>query len=199
MKHCLKCGHQRMSTDQGPDTTCSKCGRIYAKVEAAMAAKILQPANQSAAVPVASIAKTSMNTKQLLGLIGSIVLFVGVFTPIVSMPIVGNMNFFQNGEGIGVIVLILAVISFIMVLTKKYHGLLIIGLVNLGVLLGIFSDVHSKIDQAKAKMELQLSGNPFRGLADLAIQSIQIQWGWALLVVGAVLIIASSAMKEELK
>ena len=40
-----------------------------------------------------------MNTKQILGLIGSIVLFIGVFTPIVSVPIMGNMNYFQNGKG----------------------------------------------------------------------------------------------------
>lgn len=31
-----------------------------------------------------------MKRKQLLGLIGSIVLFIGVFTPIVSVPIIGN-------------------------------------------------------------------------------------------------------------
>jgi hypothetical protein len=61
-----------------------------------------------------------MNTKQLLGLIGSIVLFIGVFTPIVSVPIMGNMNYFQNGKGDGTIVLVLAVISLILVLAKKY-------------------------------------------------------------------------------
>ena len=59
-----------------------------------------------------------MKTKQLLGLIGSIVLFIGVFTPIVSVPIMGNMNLFQNGKGGGTIVLILAVISLVLVLAK---------------------------------------------------------------------------------
>lgn len=38
--------------------------------------------------------------------------------------------------------------------------------------------------QARADMELDLAGNPFRGLADITIQSVQLQWGWALLVVG---------------
>jgi len=42
-----------------------------------------------------------MNRKQLFGLIGSIVLFVGVFAPVVSVPIVGNMNYFQNGKVTG--------------------------------------------------------------------------------------------------
>jgi hypothetical protein len=38
----------------------------------------------------------NMNTKQLLGLIGSMILFVGVFTPIVSIPFIGNLNYFQK-------------------------------------------------------------------------------------------------------
>jgi len=29
------------------------------------------------------------------------------------------------------------------------------------------------------------------------MQSVQIQWGWALLIIGAVLLIASAAIKEK--
>jgi len=75
-----------------------------------------------------------MNTKQLLGLIGSIILFVGVFAPIVSVPIMGNMNYFQNGKGDGTIVLLLAVVSLVLVLAKKYKGLWITGLGSLAVM-----------------------------------------------------------------
>jgi hypothetical protein len=138
-----------------------------------------------------------MNTKQLLGLIGSIVLFVGVFTPIVSVPIVGNMNYFQNGEGDGTIVLILAVISLVLVLAKKYKALWLTGIGSLGVMLFTFISFQSKMSEAKANMESELAGNPFRGLADMAMKSVQLQWGWAMLIVGAALIIASAAMKDK--
>lgn len=138
-----------------------------------------------------------MNTKQVLGLIGSIILFIGVFTPIVSVPIMGNMNYFQNGEGDGTIVLVLAVISLILVLAKKYKGLWFTGIGSLGVMLFTFINFQSEMSQAKADMESELAGNPFRGLADMAMQSVQLQWGWALLIVGAALVIASAAMKEE--
>ena len=47
-------------------------------------------------------------------------------------------------------------------------------------------------------MAMRLAGTPLRGLADKAVQSIQIRWGWALLVVGALLLIASAALKEGL-
>lgn len=46
-------------------------------------------------------------------------------------------------------------------------------------------------------MESELAGNPFSGIADMAMQSVQLQWGWALLVIGAALVIASAAVKEN--
>jgi len=135
-------------------------------------------------------------TKQLLGIIGSAVLFVGVFTPIVSMPIMGNINYFQNGKGDGVIVLVLAVISLILILLKKFKGLWFTGLGSMGVMIFTFINFQINLANARTQMETELVDNPFRGIADMAMQSVQIQWGWALLIVGAVLVIASAAIKE---
>jgi len=141
----------------------------------------------------------NMNTKQLLGLIGSMILFVGVFTPIVSIPFIGNLNYFQNGKGDGTIVLILAVASLVLVLTKNYKWLWFTGIGSLGVLLFTFINFQLKMSEVKTDMESQLAGNPFRGFADVAMQSVQLQWGWALLIVGAALVIASAALREDTK
>ena len=135
-------------------------------------------------------------TKQLLGLIGSAVLFVGVFAPIVSIPIMGNMNYFQNGKGDGAIILVLAVISLILVLLKKFKGLWFTGLGSMGIMAFTFINFQINLANARTQMETELVGNPFRGIADMAMQSVQIQWGWALLIVGAVLVIVSAAIKE---
>ncbi|MFS8799725.1 hypothetical protein [Synechococcus sp. R60.3] len=138
-----------------------------------------------------------MNTKQILGLIGSIVLFIGVFAPIVSVPIMGNMNYFQNGKGDGTLILILAIVSLVLVLTKKYKGLWFTGVGSLAVMAFTFINFQMKISDMKSQMETELAGNPFRGLADMAMQSVQLQWGWALLIVGAGLVIAGAALKDE--
>ena len=137
-----------------------------------------------------------MKTRQLLGLIGSIVLFVGVFAPIVSLPIVGTLNFFRNGQGDGVIILILAAISVVLVLTQKYKGLWITGVGSIAVCLFTFIEFQSRMSQIKTDMESELSGNPFRGIADIAINSVQLEWGWALLIGGSVLVIAAAATKD---
>lgn len=133
--------------------------------------------------------------KQMLGLIGSLILFVGVFTPIISLPIVGSMNYFQNGKGDGVIILALAICSLILTLTKRYRGLWFTGTGSLAVMIFTFINFQVRMSEMQAQMESQLSGNPFRGLADMAIHSVQIQWGWAVLIVGAGLVIAAAATK----
>lgn len=138
-----------------------------------------------------------MDKKQVLGLIGSIILFVGVFAPIVSFPIIGTMNYFKNGRGDGTIIIGLALISFILTLTKQYKGLWFTGLGSLGIMAFTFINFQMRISQVRSGMQKELADNPFKGLGELALQSVQLQWGWAFLVVGASLIIAAAALKEE--
>lgn len=138
-----------------------------------------------------------MTTKKILGFIGSIVLFIGVFAPIVSVPIIGNMNYFQNGKGDGTMILILAVISLVFVLTKKYKGLWFTGIGSLSVMAFTFINFQMTISDMKSQMESELADNPFGGLMYMAMQSVQLQWGWALLIVGVGLLIGSAAMKDE--
>jgi hypothetical protein len=68
----------------------------------------------------------------------------------------------------------------------------------LGLLLFTFINLQARISlQARTEMQSDLAGNPFGGIANAAMQSVQIQWGWAVLVVGAVLIIAAAAVCED--
>jgi hypothetical protein len=138
-----------------------------------------------------------MPHRQLLGLIGSIILFIGVFTPIISIPIVGNMNYFQNGTGDGVIVLVLAVISIVLSVTKKYKWLLITGLASLALLIITFINFQVRISSARSSMKDSMANNPFGGLGEALFNSVQIQWGWAILIIGAGFLIAASLLKDK--
>lgn len=138
-----------------------------------------------------------MSKRQVVGLIGSAMLFMGVFAPIVHLPIVGNLNYFMNGRGDGVIVILLAVISCIFVLLKKYKIVWLSGMVTLGVLFWTYINLQGRITSATEEMKSQLAGNPFAGLGELAMQSVQLQWGWVILALGGVLVIISAVLKEE--
>jgi len=132
--------------------------------------------------------------RQIVGIVGAIVLFIGVFTPIVSVPIMGNMNYFQNGKGDGTIVLVLAILSLVAVLIKKDAILFFTSLGCLGTL--TFTFVNFKIGMSRMLAEASSSDDLFSGLAELAASAVQLQWGWALLVVGACLTLTPIFLKS---
>jgi hypothetical protein len=181
---CPHCGAKCLSFEQ----SCADCGWELRHIPSTAQPETILPE------PNPTYLKVS-ERKRMLGLTGSLILFIGVFTPIISLPIVGSLNYFQNGQGDGVIIIVLAIISLVLALTKKYGGLWLTGLASLALMTFTFINFQVRMSDAKAQMESQLSGNPFRGLADVAMQSIQIQWGWAVMIVGASLLIAAAAIK----
>jgi hypothetical protein len=56
-----------------------------------------------------------------------------------------------------------------------------------------------RISKVKSQLDEELSGNPFRGLADAAVDSIHLQWGWFVLFLGAGLIITTVVIQEKEK
>ena len=161
------------------------------------AQEVAQPSFSMSKVTSESVPGAKIDVRMLLGCIGSILLFIGVFTPVLSAPIIGNINYFRNGEGDGVFVLILAVVSLLLSLLKKYKALWLTGLGSLGVML--FSIIHFQVKMAetKSKMGRDLKGNPFKGIADAAIESIQMEWGWAILIMGAIVVVVAAAIKSH--
>ena len=138
-----------------------------------------------------------MSKKQMFGIIGSVFLIVGVFMPIVSVPIVGSINYFMNGKGDGVVVLVLAIISLVLVFAKKYKPLWLTGFASLGMMAFTFLNFQTRMSTAKSDLNAELAGNPFASLGQMALDTVQIQFGWIVLVIGAVLVLCSAAIKED--
>lgn len=132
-----------------------------------------------------------------LGIAGAAILFVGVFAPIISAPIVGNQNYFQNGEGDGIILIVLAAVAFALAVGRQFRILWVPGAGALSVLAYTYFNVRAGIADMRADLQTDLAGNPFAGFAEMAVQSIQLQWGWALLIIGAGLLIASSVVAAQ--
>lgn len=180
---------------------CKKCGKVVSSIDMkdGYCLNCYNPSEETkiAKMEIKTSPVVNNGLKQMLGIIGSIILIVGVFAPLVSMPIVGSINYFHNGKGDGIFILAFSAISLIFVFAKQYKWLWLTGLGSLGLLTYTFFQFQSRISDMKADMEINLAGNPFRGLADVAIQSVQIQWGFALLAVGGILLIISASMKNN--
>lgn len=132
-----------------------------------------------------------MTPKQLLALGGAAILFIGVFAPIASAPELGTMNFFLNGQGGGVVILILAVLAALAAVMKWNKLLWFSGLASLGWLGLTLVRFVSKVAEK--------SDNPPTGMTAADVRSFQLEWGWALLVIGAVAVVIAAAMKGPAK
>jgi len=139
---------------------------------------------------------SNQRKKRLLGLLGCGLLIIGVFLPIISMPIVGSFNYIHNGRGDGIIVLALAVISGLLILGELFRGLVVTGLLALAVMCFTLCQFFAYLSNARA--EMARSDNIFKGLGEAMLATVQIQWGWVPLVAGGFLVLAAGILRDEL-
>ncbi len=201
-KKCLKCGFERLPTSEVPDYECPNCGAIYAKVEAALSR------SKGEGVPPSAVARSRNQvvqsrkeglggTKSMLGWTGSIALLVSVFAPIVSVPLQGEVRYFDIGKAEGVLVVVLTITAFVFVLSRKFGLLWVPGIGSLGYSLIAYDHYRSLTIQAKARLE-RLSEMVFLpGMEDPTLAEFPLEWGWALLCMGALLLIASAAIDDR--
>jgi len=204
MMVCPKCGYIRRPEDQAPDYECPKCGVVYAKVDPAEedlppAWRVRQKPERHSRIEIGQANFSDFSRRQLFGLVGAAVMAFGVFMPLMTGPFGMNVNYFSNGQGDGAFVLGLAVCSAVLVLFKRFALLWATGGLSFGVIAYAFFEIRSRIAEVKSSMDADLQGNPFRGLADAAMSSVQMQWGWMVLVAGAVLILLCAWMKDPVR
>lgn len=124
---------------------------------------------------------------RLLGFVGAALLFVGSFLPMLSVPLLGTINYFANGKGDGVLMIVLAVVAGVLAARRRFRALLIPGLASLALLaftlVLLINGIH------EIRQSLSGTNEVTRGLAGALSATVQLQWGWAILVLGAVVLI----------
>lgn len=137
-----------------------------------------------------------MPTRQLRGIIAGALMIVGPFCPLVSLPFIGDITYFKNGEGDGTLVLICGVASLGLATAKRFQVLWVTGAASVGLVAFVLIRMKQKISELGSGLSSDLADNPFRGLAEVAAQSIQIKWGAAVLIAGGTLAMVAAAMRE---
>ena len=149
---------------------------------------------------------------QILGIVGSILLLLGLFAPVLHAPIVGTVSYLQfsnlkgeyfvstlKGNTFGGASNLLAWCvagSFFLSYVRIYNLLWYTGVVALVFTGGGYMVLQERLAQqlAAEAQQQQAGGNAFSGFS-IAI-SVQPQWGWGLLILGPVLIIAAAVVAE---
>lgn len=138
--------------------------------------------------------------KQKLGYIGAGLLVAGLFLPIVTMPIVGNITLMANGTNLSALaLLVLAGISAILVAKDNQRDLVWPSFALAASLVYLFVRLQYNLSHMRGEMADSLKDSPFGGMAQAAMGAIQIQWGWLVLGAGSGILIylAMQARKAE--
>ena len=138
-----------------------------------------------------------VDLSQFMGFLGVALLLLGVFSPMVSFPVVGTLTYFRNGHTDALALIGFAIAAAICLAKQRYDWVYGPGLGALLLISITFYSIQSKLSDLKSSMDRELLGNPFRGLADAAMASVQLQWGWILLLLGAVLILSAAQLKQR--
>jgi hypothetical protein len=126
-----------------------------------------------------------MNSRNL-GFAGAALLAGGLFTPIMTVPILGSVNLFNNGTNlVGIDLLILAILAGVLAAKERTRALKLPGIAACGIVLYEFASLQWRLAEMRESLERDLQGNPFAGLAQGAANAIQLQWGWLVLAAGA--------------
>ena len=130
--------------------------------------------------------------RQMLGLAGAALLIIGTFLPLVTMPIVGSLNYFLNGKGDGIYVVGYGLLAILFTLIKRYKLLWIPALLAIAQLTFALINFNQKLADATAMLEGNIFG---QGLA----ASVHLDWAWIVLYAGAALLVVAATRKEPAK
>ena len=122
-----------------------------------------------------------MQQKQLFGVLGSIMLFMGMFCPTIRIG-TDTAIYFHGGNSFTDLILVLAVISFILAVNNHFKWVLYTGIVSMVMLLiSFYNQVTEQSFMNDAVSTLRHFGSR-RG------EIWSMEFGWGILFIGAGLI-----------
>lgn len=128
--------------------------------------------------------------RQFVGYAGAVLLALGIFMPVYSLPLFGSFSYYAVGNNAGIAMLIFAIASAAIVAIRKYKLLYVTGFMSLLLLVFSFLTLDSTISCVTAGMRDSPIGSLFAS-------AIQYQWGWIVLLIGSIVITYTGEMKGE--
>jgi hypothetical protein len=129
-----------------------------------------------------------MKSKNLINLIGTAAVIVGVFSPLINIPIIGSISYASQQQGEGFILIGAVLVGALCAVLKVYWPSIISGL------LVIFDSGWTLTNLANITHRMGNSDNPFsRAFSNVISPS----WAFAFLLIGAAMLIISVLLKAD--
>lgn len=135
----------------------------------------------------------------VLGWGGAAAVLLGAFLPGMSVPVVGGLSFVQAGETSGgstnaLLLFAAASVAALSLVVRRFFALWVSGLAAAGVAVVFAFNFMSQVGGQKQKMAEELAGNPFAGLAEMALASVKLEYGLGVILAGTALMVAEAIL-----
>jgi len=153
------------------------------------------------------------NTKKIIGITGCTVLLIGLFMPTKSFIPMSDLDlinvlagskdrvyiyFFTNDIfDDGMKLLVLVIVSIILIFFEKFKWLWLTGVSSLAflIVIALFNkyNMSAFLNKLKSKEVPEIIYEN----AKLSVESVRMEYGWIILIIGSIIIIVCAMMKEE--
>lgn len=140
------------------------------------------------------------HTRQIIALMGGYLLVVGIFCPIISMPMVGYVSFFSLMKYGSYAIAAVGASAISFGFRKQFKGLYISFIVGFGIISYYLINLCIYLDNTKKLKGLVLDGNvniKREAAQKLFADLTQVQWGWAILFMGIFLMLTAAVVEGE--
>lgn len=128
--------------------------------------------------------KNLFSTGSIIGIAGAVILIIGCFSPVITLPTSGPLTYFGNGNVDGIIILLLSIVSIVLILIRERIFLYITGFVSLCM---VSFDLYTMITRIA-----EINSEHTTGIEQAVMANVQLQWGWALLILGSITLFVSA-------
>ncbi len=130
---------------------------------------------------------------KVIVLIGAVLLALGTFLPVLEVPKRGAINLWDVDRA-GVVVMVLAAAAAAVALLNRPRHAVWPGIGSLLVLAYAYQRVNAEIAAAELRLRDNQGEDPLGAVRDLVASSASIEYGWAVLAFGAIMVTAAGAL-----
>jgi len=127
--------------------------------------------------------------RRIFTLAGSSLIIAGTFVPFLGVRLLHDRTYWQLSSTGAIILVSLAVLSLVAAGFRKFGWLYLTGLGSLGLLFYSIQKVGEQKASVLSDISQSLEGSPLKGLGVGFVNSVDYRYGWALMLLGAIILI----------
>ena len=128
--------------------------------------------------------------RQAIAVIGSSLLGIGVFLPMLGVAIFRDHSYYSLSPGGATILIVLAGLSILLAVTKRFQWLYVTGIFALGLVIYTLIAMNNRQSAIQSDLKEHVADMPLKSLSQNLVSSVRLRIGWPMMFAGALLILS---------